>query len=176
MTQCSIEKRCSACHKIFPTTANYFHRNKNKKDGLQGQCKTCKSIVDAAYRLTPGRKTSLRNYGTSEKGKSAAKRYAQSPKGVLAAREKKYKNRYGMVIKEFNLMFDAQKGCCFICGIHQSKLNQRLHIDHDHETGQIRKLLCLNCNRGLGYFKDSTKSLYKAIAYLKKYKKQFKED
>ncbi len=166
MTQHLTEKRCSACRKIFPATADYFHRNKNKKDGLQNQCKMCKSIVDAAYRLTPGRKITLKRYGASEKGKESAKRYGQSPKGKLAKRKVKYKCRYGLVIKEFNQMFNAQKGCCFICGIHQSEVKQRLCIDHDHRTGEIRKLLCSNCNRGLGYFKDDPKILRIAAEYL----------
>ena len=43
------------------------------------------------------------------------------------------------------------------------------HIDHCHETGVIRGVLCSNCNKGLGHFKDNIESLTNAIKYLKRY-------
>jgi hypothetical protein len=52
--------------------------------------------------------------------------------------------------------------CCQICGGYQ-----RLSIDHDHNTGKVRGLLCSPCNIGLGGFKDNPHSLTKAIEYLK---------
>jgi hypothetical protein len=62
---------------------------------------------------------------------------------------------------------------CKICGIHESKNSvdkngrvKRLAIDHDHNTGQIRGLLCSACNIALGGFKDNIDSLKRAILYL----------
>ena len=43
-------------------------------------------------------------------------------------------------------------GCCAICKTHQSKLGKTLEVDHDHDTGVIRGLLCHKCNVGLGYY------------------------
>jgi hypothetical protein len=57
-------------------------------------------------------------------------------------------------------------GCCKICKTHYSEFSKRLAVDHDHNTGKIRGLLCLYCNTGLGKFKDSTKLLNEAIKYL----------
>jgi hypothetical protein len=54
-----------------------------------------------------------------------------------------------------------KKGC-WICG----NLDTRICLDHDHKTGKIRGLLCNNCNRSLGLFKDSVDLLKKAIEYL----------
>ena len=55
---------------------------------------------------------------------------------------------------------------CKICGKHQSELTLSLNVDHCHITGKIRGLLCGNCNKALGLFKDNTKSLKNAINYL----------
>jgi uncharacterized protein YlaI len=59
-----------------------------------------------------------------------------------------------------------QKGCCAICGKHQTILNKTLNVDHCHKTGKIRGLLCTNCNHGLGKFYDNAEVLKVAINYL----------
>lgn len=64
-------------------------------------------------------------------------------------------------------MYVAQNGCCVICGRHQSEFRKRLCIDHCHKTNKIRGLLCINCNTGLGHFKDNPQILANAIEYLK---------
>lgn len=61
-------------------------------------------------------------------------------------------------------LFAAQNGCCKICGNESN--NKSLAIDHDHDTGKVRGLLCLNCNVGLGHFKDSIELLEEAMRYL----------
>lgn len=67
----------------------------------------------------------------------------------------------------------AQKGLCALCGQPETKSNQHgncgLSIDHDHETGEVRALLCNRCNVGLGWFAEDTKILQKAIDYLRRY-------
>ena len=60
-------------------------------------------------------------------------------------------------------MFEKQEGKCAICG---SKDEKHLCVDHSHENGKIRKLLCENCNKGLGYFRDNPLVLENAINYL----------
>ncbi len=51
---------------------------------------------------------------------------------------------------------------CSICG----RIKSRMALDHDHKTGQIRGVLCINCNMGLGHFEDCPKRLAAAIRYL----------
>ena len=77
-----------------------------------------------------------------------------------------YRRKYNMTIDEYNEMFDDQKGCCSICGIHKDRLTRALAVDHDHKTNKVRGLLCSYCNSGLGYFKDDINKLKKAIEYL----------
>lgn len=63
-------------------------------------------------------------------------------------------------------MFLEQQGKCGICNKHQSELDRTLAVDHCHNTGRIRGLLCSNCNLGLGHFKDVIENIESAIRYL----------
>lgn len=78
------------------------------------------------------------------------------------------KARFGISLNDYNKMFIDQGGCCSICKIPQSALPKSFAVDHDHITGAIRGLLCDNCNRALGQFKDNVNNLKLAIAYLEK--------
>ncbi len=49
--------------------------------------------------------------------------------------------------KERAEFFEKQKGCCAICGKHQSQFKMRLALDHNHRTGKLRGLLCYRCNK-----------------------------
>lgn len=72
--------------------------------------------------------------------------------------------KYGVTLEEYAAMLAAQGGGCAICGAKQKK--RRLAVDHDHETGEVRGLLCSPCNTGLGQFKDKAALLARAIDYL----------
>jgi len=81
--------------------------------------------------------------------------------------------RQGCTAEEYQSLLDKQNGRCAICGVaegHRSSRGRkcRFAIDHDHRTGAIRGLLCNNCNRGLGRFKDSVGNLESALRYLKR--------
>lgn len=69
--------------------------------------------------------------------------------------------RYGITEKDFNRAQEEQGNCCAICG--EMKI---LCIDHCHNTGQFRSLLCKTCNVGLGSFKDNPELLRKAALYV----------
>lgn len=74
--------------------------------------------------------------------------------------------KYGITREDFRAMYVAQEGCCAICL--GSVSEAKAHIDHDHQTGLVRGLLCSNCNRGLGFFADDEGRLERAITYLTK--------
>jgi Recombination endonuclease VII len=71
------------------------------------------------------------------------------------------KRRYGIGAVEFDELVRQQGGSCAICGRPDPE-----HVDHDHETGKVRGILCFNCNGGLGQFRDSIDALLAAAAYL----------
>ena len=81
------------------------------------------------------------------------------------------KKHYGIGLAEYEAMLNAQNGVCAICTEPETAIDNRgrarmLAVDHDHETGAVRALLCHLCNNGLGAFKDSPDRLRAAIAYL----------
>ena len=79
---------------------------------------------------------------------------------------------FGITHEEYIKMHEAQNGLCGICGEPEKAFMKTktmfLAVDHDHETGEIRGLLCTNCNNGLGRFKDNIDLLKKAIQYIEK--------
>src|SRR5882672_8650608 len=56
-------------------------------------------------------------------------------------------NKYGMTEEQYAELLRKQRGCCAVCGRHESVFRKKLSIDHDHRSGFIRGLLCINCNR-----------------------------
>ena len=79
----------------------------------------------------------------------------------------RFLHRYGITNADYEEMLTAQRGLCKICGNPSTgKGKYRLSVDHCHETGKVRGLLCLLCNSGLGKFKDSPSLLDRAISYL----------
>jgi hypothetical protein len=79
------------------------------------------------------------------------------------------KRTYGITQEEYNIQLDKQNGRCAICGKHSSDFKINLAVDHNHETGKTRGILCSHCNRLLGYSKEDVDVLEKAIAYIKMY-------
>lgn len=75
--------------------------------------------------------------------------------------------------RDYDIMFNNQKGRCAICETdtshnHQNGNVTKLAVDHCHTTGEIRGLLCSKCNRGIGYLQDNINNLKNAVKYLSK--------
>lgn len=76
------------------------------------------------------------------------------------------KNLYGVTRDQVAAQLTKQKGVCALCGREPSGSKRRLCIDHDHETGRFRGLLCVPCNAALGTLGDNEAGLLRAIAYV----------
>lgn len=74
-------------------------------------------------------------------------------------------SRYGLSEEEFSIILDKQDNACAIC---KDKFEDTPHIDHCHDTGEVRGLLCRGCNHGLGNFRDNEDNLLSAINYLER--------
>lgn len=95
------------------------------------------------------------------------KYYANDPNKKQKALVYRLKTRYGVTPEQYKELFDKQEGCCAICGKHQSELKDRLVLDHDHLTKEIRALLCSYCNlRVVGKLRKDT--IQKVYDYLNK--------
>lgn len=81
------------------------------------------------------------------------------------------KSAYGISLEEYNNLLKQHNHKCAICECDEvDSVHGVLHVDHCHKTGNIRGLLCRQCNTALGKFKDSEEILDKAKAYLRKCK------
>lgn len=103
-----------------------------------------------------------------QKIKDAQKKHKQTE----SYKNSHLKYTYKIDLEQYNKMLINQKYVCAICkkqetGKHQNGKTKHLAVDHCHITGKIRGLLCTNCNKGLGMFKDKISSLEEAIEYLK---------
>lgn len=79
-------------------------------------------------------------------------------------REYNLKIKYGLTVEDYNNMLLNQAGGCAICG--KSPGERPFDVDHCHDTGKVRGLLCNNCNMGLGSFKDNIDNVRRAVQYL----------
>jgi hypothetical protein len=71
--------------------------------------------------------------------------------------------QYGITPDEYDALFEKQHGACAIC-----RSNTDLVIDHNHQTGVVRGLLCASCNKALGFFIDDPDVALRAASYLTK--------
>ena len=127
-------------------------------------CPTCKTELasDQYYR----------NVSSCKKCVCAAEKRRRDNGGKDSA-YKKWKNRikndYGITDIQYQEMSEAQNNTCAICNELDTQ-GYRLAIDHCHNTGKVRGLLCRKCNLAIGHLKDDIKLLESAINYLKSHK------
>jgi hypothetical protein len=76
--------------------------------------------------------------------------------------------RYNISLDDYIALNEQQNNRCAICSISFILLKKRPAVDHSHETGKIRGLLCNDCNSGIGFLKDNTEILKAAHEYLLK--------
>jgi hypothetical protein len=76
--------------------------------------------------------------------------------------------KYGVTIEQYEAQLKEQNFCCAICR-NPLDLKKDTHQDHCHASNKARGILCTNCNKGLGFLKDSISSFENAIEYLKRF-------
>lgn len=135
-----LTKTCTGCKSEKPATNEFFGRHRG--DRLNPRCKACRCAEEAERRF----------------GKLAA-----DPDWRSKESERQQWGQTGV----YDALVARQGERCAICGTDEPGAgNRRLAIDHDHETGEVRGLLCSNCNMGMGQLGDSIDRLVAAAAYL----------
>jgi hypothetical protein len=122
-----------------------FPKNKLYKGGIRPHCIECR-----------------RDYELKSYHKHKHKR----PYVYEEDKDRKLQKSYGIGYAEYLKMLDAQNNACAICGTKDTGNRKAFHVDHCHDTGKIRGLLCGNCNSGIGNLRDDINLLQRAIEYL----------
>jgi len=174
------KKKCTKCCLDKPISAFYT----NPKNGrTQSWCRACNAESSRAY-FAKHRPDILKKRGPYN-AEWQRRFYKDNPEardksiaGVrawwnalpLAERRrlnqrKKLLKRYGITVEQWEQMRAAQKGLCAICGESQ-KQERHFHVDHCHDTGRIRGLLCMRCNTSLSWFEKVSGRLEMVLSYL----------
>lgn len=132
---------------------NDFYRNgEPKAEGICRGAQSCRREAIEGRNICAGCLASRRQ--------SDRKRYSSQW-------AKSIERNYGITADQYWAMLEAQDGVCLICGgTNDGARGEKLYVDHCHDTGKVRGLLCRGCNHGLGHFRDSVDFLMSACAYL----------
>lgn len=160
-------RACNRCGAEKPHTDEFFRRYCKSGDllwqrKLKAICRECELVSAREWQE-----------GNKERARARAKEWYNEKKDVDPhfIRRANLKNVHGISLEDYEAMSAAQKGKCAICGRngnipHSNGKPQYMAVDHDHETGELRGLLCSPCNLGLGLFQDNDEFLTNAARYL----------
>jgi hypothetical protein len=164
------DKACRECGVVKPLTE--FYKAAGCVDGHRGECKSCfQAKQSARYRADPERQETAKErtrqwrLDNEEYYRERSAAYRKTDAYKQSLRKTYLKQTYGLTPEDYDRMLEAQGGGCAICG-KAPRPDISLHIDHDHETGRIRGLLCFTCNNGLGQFQDDPELLIAAAEYV----------
>lgn len=149
-------QKCSICNEVLKLDS--FYRYSKSTTGRKGQCIECYTRVGSEYRRDPRVRKLI-----SER---RSKFNRENPEEAYR-RQRKYafKNKYGITLGDYDAMLREQNGRCAICFSPQPS-GVSLYIDHCHDTGAVRGLLCRPCNSGIGFLQDDVNRMKSAIRYL----------
>ena len=176
-SQPEILKTCTKCKKDFPATLDYFYKNRTGKYGITPRCKSCvnednQEAHEKRMQKDPDRIKAMANarskkhYHTNleEKRKYSRKKaseYRKDPEKRAKINARKRADGAGLTPEQIAQIRVKQDNKCAICNDPEPT-----DLDHCHESGEVRWLLCKHCNRGLGAFRDSSEFLRKAADLL----------
>ena len=156
-------KTCSKC-KIEKTLSSF---KLNKAGNYSAWCYECDNI------LAKNRYASDPEYRAAQLAKNKIRYFQEG--GKQRKRERQLKKSFGLTIDDYNKKLQTQDGLCAICKKPESSLNAHssgilpLAIDHDHQTGKVRDLLCSRCNQALGLLREDVEIAKNLVTYIQKH-------
>ena len=157
---------CARCKQDKPTSAFAIVTARGKKR-YHSYCAECRNEYARDFRaedVGESRRKANAYYAANAVHKREVARQWRAATGY--ARKDLLRKLYGITLEQYQELLAAQDGVCAICRQPPRGKRKFLVVDHDHETGQIRGLLCVTCNIGLGALRDRTDLLQAALVYL----------
>lgn len=150
------------CYKGYKHTEASNELNRNKHIGLVSSRKNKTFVFFDGYNKICSKCKEIKSVDRFQKDKHKPSGYSSYCKDCR--RNNKIKKLYNISIDEYDNLYKNQIGGCLIC----HTKHDRLHIDHCHNTGKVRGLLCSKCNMAIGLFNDDIKLLQETIKYISK--------
>lgn len=150
-----------------PEKTDYSPQNRNR-EGQWGKWRGTVCSAEGCEKPAKCRGLCDSHYG-KQKWADGHRAASTNPESRRNAR---LKHRYGITAAEYDALHDSQGGCCAICGKHAEAGNSPSHwknklaVDHCHDTGKVRGLLCNDCNAGIGHLGNESVAL-SAARYLR---------
>lgn len=142
-------KICTACDKSLPL--DDFHREKRSATGYQRWCRDCSNNYRRdVYAARPA---------VRQRSKEARQRqYVKNPQHVIQrTRKNEMLKKYGLSWEQYQALLLLQNNRCALCETDEPRGQGSWHIDHNHDTGEVRGLLCHPCNTSLGVWEKLMK-------------------
>ena len=162
------EKICTVCGESKPLAD--FYKMAGMRDGHRNECKACNLVAKRRrYEADPAKYIAMVarwQKANPERVRETRRRRNAHPERQRKQRDSYYRRTYGISADEFDALLEKQDGGCAICG-RKPERDPSFHLDHDHLTGEIRGILCLSCNQGVGQFQDDPGLLERAAAYIR---------
>jgi hypothetical protein len=143
-------KTCSKCHQ--QKSLSEFFARKSSNDGLQYSCKLCSN--ERVNRIRANNRDYMKTYIRSDAGKTSQRKH-------------RLKKLYNLTECKYDAILKNQNYKCACCKTSKPGGRGRWHVDHCHDSGLVRGLLCHHCNVGIGNLGDSVEGIENALNYLK---------
>ena len=139
-----------------------FYAMAGMRDGHRNECKECNLAEKRRrYEADPAKyKAMVKRWqqANAERLNAYRREYNATPGRKRALRDGYYRRTFGISADDFDGLLGEQGGGCAICGCVPER-EASFHLDHDHVTGEVRGILCLSCNQGVGKFRDDPELL-----------------